>query len=273
MSRRWRVLLRSGGFLTGVLIIVCWTGCALFGSLLAPFDPFTDDILSALSPPSAVHWFGTDQLGRDVLSRVIVGSRDVLTVAPLATGLGLALGVLLGLIAGYFRGVVDELISRTIDAVLALPLVIIALLALTAIGPSTATVIIVVGVIFAPLIARTVRAAVLTERDLDYVAAARLRNESIFWILFSEILPNVTPPILVEATVRLGYAVFTVATLSFIGFGIQPPSPDWGLAVSESYGLINGGIWWPALFNTLAISSLVIAVNLAADGIHRALNA
>jgi len=155
--------------------------------------------------------------------------------------------------------------------VLALPLVIIALLALTAIGPSTVTVIIVVGVIFAPLIARTVRAAVLSERDLDYVAAARLRNESTLWILFSEILPNVAPPILVEATVRLGYAVFAVATLSFIGFGIQPPSPDWGLAVSESYGLINGGIWWPALFNTLAISSLVIAVNLAADGVHRAI--
>jgi peptide/nickel transport system permease protein len=114
---------------------------------------------------------------------------------------------------------------------------------------------------------------VLSESDLDYVAAARLRNESIAWILFSEILPNVAPPILVEATVRLGYAVFTVATLSFIGFGIQPPSPDWGLAVSESYGLINGGIWWPALFNTLAISSLVIAVNLAADGIQRALKA
>src|SRR5215475_6155692 len=270
MSPRWRALLRSGGFLTGVLIIVFWTACALIGRLLAPFDPFADDILSALSPPSAVHWFGTDQLGRDVLSRVIVGSRDVLTIAPLATGLGLALGVLLGLIAGYFRGVVDELISRTIDAVLALPLVIIALLALTAIGPSTATVIIVVGVIFAPLIARTVRAAVLTERDLDYVAAARLRNESILWILFSEILPNVAPPILVEATVRLGYAVFTVATLSFIGFGIQPPSPDWGLSISTNYGMISAGAWWTVSFDGLAIASLVVAVNLVADGIQGA---
>ena len=268
MSQRWRPLLRSGGFLTGVLIIVFWTGCALLGRVLAPFDPFADDILSALSPPSARHWFGTDQLGRDVLSRVIVGSRDVLTVAPLATGLGLALGVLLGLIAGYFRGMVDELISRSIDAVLALPLVIIALLALTAIGPSTATVIIVVGVIFAPLIARTVRAAVLTERDLDYVAAARVRNESTLWILFSEILPNVAPPILVEATVRLGYAVFTVATLSFIGFGIQPPSADWGLAIADGYSYIAGGYWWTVLFDALAIASLVIGVNLIADGIQ-----
>jgi peptide/nickel transport system permease protein len=263
-----RALMRSGSFMTGALIIVFWAACALVGRIWAPFDPFADDILSALAPPSSAHWFGTDQLGRDVLSRVIVGSRDVLEVAPLATALGLVLGVLVGLITGYFRGAVDEIVGRVTDALLALPLVIIALLALTAIGASSLTVIVVVGVIFAPLIARTVRAAVLSERELDYVAAAQLRNESAIRILLGEILPNVLPPILVEATVRLGYAVFAVATLSFLGFGIQPPSPDWGLAVSETYGLINGGIWWPALFNTLAISSLVIAVNLAADGLR-----
>jgi len=147
------------------------------------------------------------------------------------------------------------------------------LLALTAIGTSTWTVIVVIGAIFAPLIARTVRAAVLSERNLDYVAAARLRNEPSLYILFAEILPNVVPPVVVEASVRLGYAIFTVATLSFIGFGIQPPSPDWGLAVSESYGLLDGGIWWPVLFNTLAVASLVIGVNLAADGIQSVVDA
>ena len=268
MKSGTRALLRSASFVTGALIIGFWVACALLGRFWAPYDPFADDILTALSPPSPAHWFGTDQLGRDVLSRVIVGSRDVLKVAPLATALGLVLGVSVGLITGYFRGVVDQIVGRVTDALLALPLVIIALLALTAIGASSATVIVVVGVIFAPLIARTVRSAVLSERGLDYVAAAQLRNESTLRIMFGEILPNVMPPILVEATVRLGYAVFAVATLSFLGFGIQPPSPDWGLAVSESYGLINGGIWWPALFNTLAISSLVIAVNLVADGLR-----
>jgi peptide/nickel transport system permease protein len=151
--------------------------------------------------------------------------------------------------------------------------VIIALLALTAIGTSAWAVIAVIGIVFAPLVARTVRAAVLSERDRDYVAAARLRNEHATYILFAEILPNVMAPIVVEASVRLGYAIFTVATLSFIGFGIQPPSPDWGLAVSESYGLIDGGFWWPVLFNTLAVASLVIGVNLAADGIQRAVEA
>ncbi len=273
MKVRWRVLTRSGTFMTGVLIVAFWTGCAVCGRLIVPFDPFADDILNTLGAPSGVHWFGTDQLGRDVFSRVIVGARDILLVAPLATALGIALGVLIGLVTGYFRGIIDDLIGRVIDALLALPLVIIALLALTAIGTSTATVVVVIGIIFAPLVARTVRAAVLSERDLDYVAAAKLRNEHTVYILFAEILPNVIPPIVVEAGVRLGYAIFTVATLSFIGFGIQPPSPDWGLAVSESYGLINGGIWWPVLFNALAIASLVIGVNLAADGIQAAVDA
>jgi peptide/nickel transport system permease protein len=272
MNRRLHVLLRSGTFVSGTLIVAFWAACAVFGHLFVHFDPFEDDILNALAPPSAVHWFGTDQLGRDVFSRVVVGAGDILKVAPLATALGLFAGVMLGLVTGYFRGVVDDVIGRVIDALLALPLVIIALLALAAIGASTSTVVVVIGVIFAPLIARTVRAAVLLERDLDYVAAAKLRNEYTAHILFVEILPNVIPPIVVEATVRLGYAIFAVATLSFIGFGIQPPSPDWGLAVSESYGLIYGGIWWPVVFNTLAIASLVVGVNLVAVGIQGALD-
>jgi peptide/nickel transport system permease protein len=258
MKARWRVLTRSGTFMAGVLIVAFWTGCAVCGRLFVPFDPFESDILNTLGAPSRTHWFGTDQLGRDVLSRVIVGARDILLVAPLATALGVSLGVMLGLVTGYFRGAIDELLGRVIDALLALPLVIIALLALT---------------VFAPLVARTVRAAVVSERDRDYIAAARLRNEPAIYILFAEILPNVMAPVVVEASVRLGYAIFTVATLSFIGFGIQPPSPDWGLAVSESYGLIDGGFWWPVLFNTLAVASLVIGVNLAADGIQRAVDA
>jgi peptide/nickel transport system permease protein len=273
MMRAGRAMARSGPCLAGAAIIAFWMLCALFGEAIAPADPFADDILNALQPPSADHWFGTDQLGRDVFSRVIVGARDILTVAPLATALGVALGVGLGLMAGYFGGLVDDAVGRLIEALLALPMVIVALMALAAVGASTGTVVIVIGVVFAPLIARTVRAAVLAERALDYVAAARLRGEASPYIMAVEILPNILPPILVEATVRLGYAIFTVATLSFIGFGIQPPSPDWGLAISENYGLINGGIWWPVLFNALAIASLVVAVNLVADAAADALAA
>ena len=268
---RRRHLLRSPAVVAGALIILFWTGCALFGPSLVPHDPYTTDILNALQPPSAANWFGTDQLGRDVFSRLIVGARDILIVAPLATGLGVAGGIVLGLVTGYYRGAIDNVLSRVIDALLALPLVIIALLALAALGPSAATVILVIGFVFAPIIGRTVRAAVVAESALDYVAAARLRNENAAYILFVEILPNVIPPILVEATVRLGYAVFTVATLSFMGFGIQPPSPDWGLAISDNYGLISGGIWWIVLSNAVAIASLVVGVNLVADGVQEQL--
>ena len=158
------------------------------------------------------------------------------------------------------------MIGRVIDALLALPLVIVALLALAAVGASNGTVILVIGLTFTPITARTVRSAVFAERHLDYVLAAQLRGENAFYIMFAEILPNVLQPIIVEATVRLGYAIFAVATLSFLGFGIQPPSADWGLALSESYTLMAGGAWWTVVFDAAAIASLVVGVNLVADG-------
>lgn len=269
---RLRLVFRSGTFLTGFVVILFWVFCAIFGPDIVPYDPFADDLLSALLPPSREHWFGTDQLGRDVFSRVIVGARDILTVAPLATLISTILGTAIGLVMGYFRGAIDEALSRVVDALLALPTVIVALLALVALGPSSVTVIFVIGFTFAPIIARTVRASVLAERELDYVAAARLRREGAFHLMFVEILPNVLPPIVVETTVRLGYAIFAVATLSFIGFGIQPPSPDWGLSISSNYGLIGGGYWWTVLFDGLSIASLVVAANLVADGIQGALD-
>jgi peptide/nickel transport system permease protein len=265
---RLRLLLRSPTFLTGTLVLLFWIACALFGQNFVPVDPYADDMMATLAPPSADHWFGTDALGRDVFSRVIIGARDILTIAPLATLLGTVLGTALGLIVGYFRGVVDDVVSRLIDAVLALPLIIVALMALVALGTSSVTVVVVIGLVFSPIIARTVRTAVMLERELDYVSAAKLRGENAFYIMFVEVLPNVMPPILVEATVRLGYAIFTVATLSVLGFGIQPPSADWGLAISESYGMINGGAWWAVLFDAIAIASLVVAVNLVVDAIH-----
>ena len=272
VRRDLRRVLGSATFIIGLIIVTFWAGCAIFGPSLVPYDPYADDMLNSLAPPTAEHWFGTDQLGRDVFSRVIAGARDILTVAPLAIILSTIAGTALGLAMGYFGGLIDEVLSRLVDAVLALPTVIVALLALTALGTSTVTVLFVIGFTFAPIIARTVRASVLAERGLDYVAAAELRRENSLYIMFMEILPNVIPPILVESTVRLGYAIFTVATLSFIGFGIQPPSPDWGLSISSNYGLIGGGYWWTVLFDSLAIASLVIGVNLMADGIQSALD-
>lgn len=268
--QRLRLLIGSRTFLAGVVIVGIFVIFAIFGETLAPDDPFATDPLDDLAAPSGEHLFGTDRVGRDVLSRVIVGARDILIVAPAATLLGTVLGTALGLVTGYFRGPVDDILGRFIDAFLALPTVIIGLLAIVALGPSKWTVIIVIGLVFAPIIARTVRAAVLQEREMEYVSAAHLRNERTSYILFAEILPNVMGPVLVEFTVRLGYAIFTIATLSFLGFGIQPPAPDWGLQVYEHYGLISGGYWWPVLFPALAIAILVVGVNLLADGIAKA---
>ena len=265
------LLVRTPTFLIGAGIVAFWAICAIFGTFFVPFDPLQDDVINALLPPDADHWFGTDQLGRDVFSRVIAGSRDILTVAPLATLLGTFCGTAIGLVAGYNRGWVDEVIGRIIEAFLALPLIIVALIALVALGPSTSTVIAVIGISFTPIIARTVRAAVIQERELDYVLTAQLRLEGPLHTMFVEILPNILPPILVESTVRLGYAIFAVATLSFLGFGIQPPSPDWGLSVATNYGMIGGGFWWTVLFDALAIATLVVGVNLLADGIGAAL--
>ncbi len=266
-ERLW-MLLRSPAFVVGALIVLWWVACAIAGTWIAPHDAYASDPLNSLAPPDRAHWFGTDQLGRDVCSRVIVGARDILTIAPLATLIGTLAGAALGLFVGYFGGWVDAVVGRAIDAVLALPLVIVALLALAALGASNVTVILVIGITFMPITARTVRAAVLAERHLDYVAAAQLRGEHAAYIMFAEILPNVLQPIIVEATVRLGYAIFSVATLSFLGFGIQPPSADWGLALSESYTLMAGGAWWTVVFDAVAIASLVVGVNLVADSVQ-----
>jgi peptide/nickel transport system permease protein len=265
-QERWHAARRSPTLIVGLLILAFWIVCALFGSGITPCDPYADDLLATLAPPSAAHWFGTDQLGRDVFSRVIVGARDILIVAPLATLLGTVLGTALGLCIGYFRGVLDDVAGRIIEALQALPLVIVALMALAAVGTSNATVVLVIGFVFTPLIARTVRSAVLNETDLDYVAAARLRGDGALAIMFVEILPNVLPIAIVEMTVRLGYAIFFVASLSFIGFGIQPPSADWGIAIAENYSLI-GSYWWTVLFDAAATASLVIGVNLVTDGL------
>jgi peptide/nickel transport system permease protein len=269
VARRERLglLVRSPTFVIGCVLFGAWVVCALFGTLIAPQDPQFPDVLNKLAPPSSEHLLGSDRLGRDVLSRVIVGARSVLIIAPLATLLGTVVGTAVGLICGYYGGLVDEVIMRLVDAVLAIPVIITALLAVVALGPSRRTLIVVIGFLFTPIIAKTVRAAVLGEAQLEYVQAARLRNERSPYVMFAEILPNVMGPVIVEFTVRLGYAIFAVATLSFLGFGADPSIPDWGHDISENYQFINGGVWWAVLFPALAIATLIVGINLIADAI------
>jgi peptide/nickel transport system permease protein len=257
----WSLLLRKPTFGIGAAIVVFWIVCAIFGHAIAPDNPLAQQLLATNAGPSGAHWFGTDQL-----------ARDILVITPLATIIGTVAGTALGLAMGYFGGAFDLIAGRIVEAVLALPSFIIAFLFLAAVGPSTTTVTVVIGLVFTPLIARTVRAAVLSERHLDYLSAARLLGERPGRIMFSEILPNVVPAILVEFTVRLGYAIFTVATLSFLGFGVQAPTPDWGADISANYVVLPAGYWWETLFPALAIASLVIAINLITDSIEQVLS-
>ncbi len=262
-------VLHSKTFLVGLGIVVFWLVSALTWRWVVS-DPQAVDPAATLAAPSGDHWFGTDNLGRDVFARVIAGAAPVLTIAPLATLLGLFGGIAIGLVTGYYRGWIDDVFSRIVDALLAFPLIIMAVLVLASLGRETRNVILVIGIIFTPLIARTVRSAVLIEREREYVAAARLRGERGPRIMVVEILPNITGPIMVEGTIRLGYAIFAATTLAFLGLGIQDPSPDWGLAIANGRAYLQVA-WWMVLFPATALATLVVGVNLVADGLRRAI--
>ncbi|HSB85130.1 MAG TPA: ABC transporter permease [Ilumatobacteraceae bacterium] len=274
----WQRLRRRPGFIIGAVISLFWVVCAILGDKITPHDPLTYTTRPKLSPRSG-HWFGTDKIGRDVFSRVLAGARDVLLVAPAAAVLGVILGTILGMIMGYRRGWIDLFLSRIVEALLSLPVILIGLLILTLADTSPflgaitfhsrkVLVIYVVALLFTPIVARTVRSAVIGERELEYVTSAKLRGETGAFIMSREILPNIMGPIIVELTVRIGYAIFTVSTLSFLGVGIQRPSPDWGLAISDGRDLLRANVWWPVTFPALAIATLVIGVNLIADSIQ-----
>ncbi len=267
-----RRLLHAPSAVVGLCVVLFWVLCAIFWPLVAPYDPDAQDFNALLAQPSAAHLFGADQLGRDVLSRVLAGSREVLLLAPAATLVGLVGGAIVGLATAYYGGWFDEIVMRVMDAIMAFPFIILALLILAVMGPSTKNVILVIGFGYIPLTGRVVRAAALAVRDLDYIAAARLRGARGPGIMVSEILPNITGPIVVEATVRVGYAIFAAASLSFLGLGVPPPSSNWGAMINEThlYITVDPVI---VLAPTLAIGSLVVAINLLADGLRRAVRA
>jgi len=268
LGRRFRRLLRRPAALAGLLILLFWAVMAIGWPLVTPYDPTDFSLIAKLSPPGAHHWLGTDDFGRDVLSRVVAGSRSVLLVATSAALLGVVVGTAIGLMAAYYRGWADELLMRAMDIMMAFPLIVIALLVIAVLGSSNLNVIVVVALAFAPYNARVTRAAVLAERDKDFIAAARLRGEGGPYIMLVEILPNIVDTIVVELTVRLALAIFTVATLSFLGMGIQPPTPDWGLMIAEGRQFYRIAPWI-VLCPALAIASLVIAINLFAEGFKR----
>ncbi len=270
-----RLLLSSPGFIAGVLITGFWVLAAAFPSLLTNRSPNeavrVDGSVIARQGPQAEAWFGTDAIGNDVYTRVIFGSRSVLIMAPMAALLAVTAGALLGLLMGYHRGWLDEIISRIIEAILSLPVILLALMVLVIFGNSRLVIVLTVAALFTPVVTRTVRAAVIGETELDYVTSAALRGENGWFIMVREILPNISGIFVVELTVRIGYAIFTISTLAFLGLtASDSTAADWGLDIANSYRLIVADQWWPSVFPALAIASLVIGINLIADSIEGA---
>ena len=265
----WRSLLRRPTFVLGAASVLFWVAAALLWKPLG-FDPLGPTGVP-LQGPSGAHPFGTDNLGRDMFARVLAGASPTLQVAPAATLLATAAGTALGLVAGYFRGVVDDVLMRSFDVLYAFPQIIAVLLVASAFGQTLLTLILAIALFFTPIIARTVRSAVLVETGQQYVEAARLQGERAPWILFREILPNVAPVVVVEATIRLAYAIFVSAGLSFLGLGAQPPTPEWGTMLADAREFILRA-WWVVTFPGLMILVAVLAFNLLGDGLRDALD-
>jgi peptide/nickel transport system permease protein len=250
----------------GLALVLFWVIAALL-SFVLPLDPYAQDVSAINVGPSAAHPLGTDELGRDLLARLVHGSRLILTLAPLSVICGLVVGATLGLVAGYAGGIADEIVMRVLDAIMAFPRILLYLLIMAATGASLLNVVIAITLGSTPGVARLVRSLTLDIRTRDYVAAARTRGESPLWIMFVEILPNARGPIMIDAMLRVGYAVFAIGTLGFLGLGVPPPSPDWGSMVARGqlYIFVNS---WAVLWPALAISSLVVGLNLFADGLR-----
>lgn len=273
-KRRWRraweslsAIFRSRVAVVGLSIVLFWVLVAIFAPILAPHSPFAQDSSAINQGPSALYPLGTDQLGRDILSRLIYGSRTILLLAPISVLCSVALGTLLGLIGGYYGGLVDEVVMRILDAIMAFPTILLYLIIISAIGPSAFNVVLAITFVGAPGIARLVRSLTLDIRVRDFVAAAKLRGDSDWRIMFVEILPNARGPLIIDAMLRVGYAIFAIGTLGFLGLGLPPPTPDWGGMINEArkYIWTNPlGVLWPAI----AISSLVVGLNLFADGLR-----
>lgn len=243
---------------------------ALVGPLVVPYSFSDQNIEQRLQPPSEDHIFGTDEFGRDVFSRIIVGSRNVCIVAGSGATLAVFLGLLLGLIAGYWGGVLDNVIMRLMEVMMAIPGLLLAMLVLFSLGSSFYSVILVVGFMYIPVVTRVVRSVVLDIKTRAFVEAAKLRGESIRYILMREILPNVLPHLAVEASMRFVYAIFMVASLGFLGLGVQPPAPDWGFMVSEARPFYNVAPW-VIFFPAASIAILVVGVSFVSDGLRRIL--
>jgi peptide/nickel transport system permease protein len=275
------VLFASKVAVIGLMIVLFWVLVAIFAPLLTPYSPTEQDYHAQNAPPSAAHILGTDDLGRDIWARLLYGARVVLVILPIGEHfwlplgtaiwgvlLGMIIGTTLGLMGGYLGGWRDESVMRVLDAMMAFPVILLYMIIIAAVGSSATNVVLAIAIVGTPGIARLVRSLTLDIRTRDYIRAAELRGESKLHIMFIEILPNARGPIIIDAMLRVGYAIFAMGTLGFLGLGLPPPSPDWGSMVSSGRRYILSGSPWAALWPSLAIATLVVGLNLLADGLR-----
>lgn len=272
---RWRSILgrvlRSKNAMIGLVVIVLLVLIAIFAPLISPFDPIAQDPLRTLYSPGSPYFFGTDQFGRDVFSRVLWGSRISLRIGLISVGIALVIGVAVGLVSGYYGGWIDSVLMRIIDIMLAFPGILLALAIVSVLGPSVTNLMVAVGISAIPEYARLTRGSVLSAREELYVDAARVVGAPNRLILWRHLLPNVITPIIVAATLGVGSAILVAAALSFLGLGSQPPTPEWGRMLSDGRAFLQDQ-WWISTFPGLAIMLTVLATNMFGDGLRDALD-
>ncbi|MDE2612575.1 MAG: ABC transporter permease [Burkholderiales bacterium] len=270
-QRAWRRLRRRPGALLGLAVVLGFVVLALAASWISPYDPVATSWSDIRKAPSAAHWFGTDEIGRDVLARVVFGTQASLLAGVVSVSISLALGVPIGLAAGFAGGWVDGVISRVTDAFLACPFLILAIALAAFLGPSLTNAMIAIGVSATPIFVRLTRGQVLNVKVEDYVEAARAVGNPPWRIAFAHVLPNVTAPLIVQATLAIAAAVIAEASLSFLGLGQQPPAPSWGSMLNTAKNYVDNAPWM-AIWPGLAIFVLVLAFNLLGDGLRDALD-
>jgi peptide/nickel transport system permease protein len=260
----------SGNPVTGFsfALLLLLVVCAVFGAWIAPYDPLASDTAASLQAPSRAHWFGTDQLGRDILSRVIAAARLDLSIAVFSVALVFVVGGLSGIAAGFFGGWTDRIVGRIADTIMAFPLFVLAMGIVAALGNTVGNIVLATAIINFPLYARLARAEAKVRRNAGYVQAARLTGNTDGRIVLTTILPNILPLMMVQMSLTMGYAILNAAGLSFIGLGVRPPTPEWGIMVAEGASFIVSGEWWVALFPGLALMTAVFCFNLIGDGLR-----
>lgn len=257
--------------IVGLVILFVLVVVAIFGSTIAPFGINELDIANRLAPPSVDHWFGTDELGRDVLSRVVVAARVSLQVGFIAVGIALVAGVAIGLVAGFYGGGIDSLLMRLMDILFSFPAILLAIAILAALGPGVTNAMIAIGIVYTPIFARITRGSVLTVKESVFVTASRSIGSSDGRIIIKHILPNVVAPIIVQTSLSLAFAILSEAALSFLGLGVQPPDPAWGRMLADGRGFIQDA-WWMGVFPGVAILLTVMSFNFVGDALRDALD-